>query len=1734
MKRRIVGLLAALMLIFTSVQAQTSLGTAPNGTFSANDIEYWIGEGDSKIGIIVMYDDDKLEHQNIAFGYRWSGSAKTLTQIFEDINSSDEKFNIDFTSSYGGYVNNFYLDLDEDQTFEYEFSDDCSWMSIYSSMTSVWDFSKSFSGGEWVSIECGYSSNAGSAEYWALSVSDDGCKSVKDLAVSSITTNSAVISFTDALETNDYVLYWKSESDNDFTSQALTQTSYTLTNLESNTLYSYYIQNNCNNGLTKESSQKTFRTKCLTMASSQLPYTETFDTYVDALPYCWDFVYTASGTNYPQTTIANPHSSPRCLKISSQNTSAYSVCQGLDDDIDMTDLKISLWARSIATTAADTTFKIGLVSNADAEDFEELATITPTTSWKQYEIFLSNKTFDATKRYIAIKSENNGYRSMFIDDFTISEVSNCEHPWITDVEISAGEDNATVKITIASAKENDNDFYVCYKKAGGEADSIEVNDKTATLELDLAANYDIWVRTICAGGEVSDVFEVKTIKTPCASISIPYVENFNSYGNNQVVDCWTKSTSGTVQTATYQPYEGNACLSITGGYSGSKTYFALPYLKDSADITNVRLSFYGKGYGAERNIEVGIMTDATDVSTFYTVKELTLVKDQWTKYDVDFSEYTYQGRYVAIMYKSTGSYQTSYYDSIVLSYVPSCDKPADIILTADNEDAKAVNVAFTAPEGSDTWNLYYKTAEEDDYSSIMIYENPYKLENLTLKSDYTIYMTTVCGNKESEVSNTVTYQTLCYAEAIDEFPYTVDFENNSLRCLNQITLGTNEITWKETETTNGYFTGYNSSAEGEKFLILSGNGAHAMLVLPKLNLTSLTNPVVSFYNIQKKYGVSLDTLTVLYRTDEAQEWVTLKKFADEIADWTLQYIELPNPSTQYQIAFEGTYKGGRGVAIDSISVSDYVCNPIVVEIEDSLCQGSTYTLYDNEYTDTGIYTIQRTGIFNCDTTINLTLTYKQPYDSVMIVKLCEGSVLSVNGEDYADEGEFEITVSSNESCDTNIHLSIIKVYPSDTTIDLTLSEGDKVVIADEEFSEQGNFVRTIINADGCDSTITINIIVNSSLDPQKANSINKDDSSIVAWAIGVEVERDANVTDGNYYDAVGKTQNTEYVSLANGGKATVTFDRLIQNEYGFDFVVFSHGNMINTAFVEVSSDGENYFRFPAASMATDNETAYTGDMYTNLAGVYNTGYGIAFDLDDLEDNADLDKYAVRYVRVIGVKSGVDTDSASNIIYDAATTGFLFAGIGVINGGEPYQVADMSGLLTTSESYEIVNASTNGAYLDNSNYVKDYVSAGMNFQGIGYDTYGWIMSISWGPSNLTKLASNGYYISSAQAGMDGKGDTYLQAFYSNFAGTIEHCSAKKEDGSEFWPQGVYVSHTNSSFTYTGTTNDGQAGYHKIVATGYDENGQQVGTTSVNITENGTPFKDWRWLDLSSLGEVSKVVFSLESNYANSWGLLIPAYFCIDNFVYTNSDPHSAITGKTTIKATICANSSYTFAGKELTQSGTYTDTLTTTDGADSIVVLKLTVEELNSVTLNAEVCYGEVFTFNGKTYTSSQTIIDTVSATEGCDTVYTVNLTILDKITADTSVTISPEELPYQFGGQTFNGAGDYELVLKAENGCDSTLTLHLNVQQGLNDAGNTAEITLYPNPAKDVIFIENVVCSTEHITINIYDINGKLVLSETKQNATSYILNTTLLQSGVYYMRITADNINKTLKFIKE
>ncbi len=88
--------------------------------------------------------------------------------------------------------------------------------------------------------------------------------------------------------------------------------------------------------------------------------------------------------------------------------------------------------------------------------------------------------------------------------------------------------------------------------------------------------------------------------------------------------------------------------------------------------------------------------------------------------------------------------------------------------------------------------------------------------------------------------------------------------------------------------------------------------------------------------------------------------------------------------------------------------------------------------------------------------------------------------------------------------------------------------------------------------------------------------------------------------------------------------------------------------------------------------------------------------------------------------------------------------------------------------------------------------------------------------------------------------------------------------------------------------------------------------------------------------------------------------------------------------------------------------------------------------------------------DGVTYTASNnTAIFNAANAGSCDSVYTLNLTILNSTKLDTVMTVCESQLPIALGGSTISSDSTFTLVNAA--GCDSVVTVKLNVVPTLRD-----------------------------------------------------------------------------------
>ena len=177
----------------------------------------------------------------------------------------------------------------------------------------------------------------------------------------------------------------------------------------------------------------------------------------------------------------------------------------------------------------------------------------------------------------------------------------------------------------------------------------------------------------------------------------------------------------------------------------------------------------------------------------------------------------------------------------------------------------------------------------------------------------------------------------------------------------------------------------------------------------------------------------------------------------------------------------------------------------------------------------------------------------------------------------------------------------------------------------------------------------------------------------------------------------------------------------------------------------------------------------------------------------------------------------------------------------------------------------------------------------NYTGYGY----WGGFTASNRTDLNQTGLNAQYTAVTGCGYDGS--TQYAVAYTYGVQTDVYAA----DGQSHTVTGCYI--TNNLWAYQdvlqgsmgqtpfGGLSGDDPDWFKLTATGKNASGQTVGTLDFYLADYR--FEDnsqdyvldtWEWFDLSPLGPVATISFSLSSTKSNYGGMITPAYFCMDNF------------------------------------------------------------------------------------------------------------------------------------------------------------------------------------------------------------------------------------------------------------
>ena len=709
------------------------------------------------------------------------------------------------------------------------------------------------------------------------------CAEPSGLITNSVTAYSAVVTW-NVLDGNIYdLLYWPANGDTVVVAGAsLNDGVYSLDNLTPNTAYGWTVRTDCGDG----SYANAFTTLSFTTPNVPvaLPYEQDFETDPGSIT---DFTLTTNSSNAwiigsatfapedPTDDTETGHS----LYISNDgssyaatyedyssytNTNAYAIldAQFPENAVEWHisfDYKVPCTSSSYAYMSVYLVDASTDISTGSAPQGVNLSgQLNGVTNWTHADYILPNVTSSAKK--IVFYWYNSYYAYYYasgepaaIDNIEITSNS-CAQPSGLAVTDLASDEATLTWVENGTATS----WTVYWKEVGSEDDyTVESADDTAVTLYNLTPNtyYEFYVVAGCN----SNPTPVFTFLTPNVSVELPYNRTFEEGDDNPVTEFTLQGTGDNqwaVGTATFKPEDVNDPTEtghslyisndngVTNNYNTSNTSYAYAILDV---VFNESLEYHldfdyktmGEGgYSIYDYLSVYIMDNNVEVPTNAVPSGTALLFQQydvsdWTHVDLLLENVAGSSKKIVFFWKNDytmGTNPPAAIDNISIQGF-SCAAPSNLSVT--DITASSATLHWQENGSATVWNVYYRPVGGSDWTMETVTNESLEITGLGGNTTYEIYVTADCSGEESSPSTTATFRTLCGDDGITVAagaPWFEDFEgytSSSFICWETpVTYTANNGTFPMVY--RNYGESCHSGVNSAEF-----KGTEAMLVLPE-------------------------------------------------------------------------------------------------------------------------------------------------------------------------------------------------------------------------------------------------------------------------------------------------------------------------------------------------------------------------------------------------------------------------------------------------------------------------------------------------------------------------------------------------------------------------------------------------------------------------------------------------------------------------------------------------------------------------------------------------------------------------------------------------------------------------------------------------------------------------------------------------------------------------------------
>ncbi len=737
-------------------------------------------------------------------------------------------------------------------------------------------------------------------------------------------------------------------------------------------------------------------------------------------------------------------------------------------------------------------------------------------------------------------------------------------------------------------------------------------------------------------------------------------------------------------------------------------------------------------------------------------------------------------------------------------------------------------------------------------------------------------------------------------------------------------------------------------------------------------------------------------------------------------------------------------------SVDTLNLVIQVVIPSFTNV--AVCSNDLpYTWNGNTYNTAGTYAVTLTSVFGCDSIANLNLAVGAFATSTTNLTICSDQLpFAWNGNNYDSSGTYTATLVSSTGCDSIATINLL-VYPVGTsTTDLSICNAQLPFSWNgNTYSSGGTYSATLTSSNGCDSIATLHLAVSSFLTSTTNLSIcnNQLPYTWNGTSCPAPGTYTATLTTNAGCDSIATLNLT--VSPVQTSITDVNICNT-QLPYNWNGNNYNSGGTYNVTLISsggCDSIATLNLNVGTAVTSTTDLTICTNQLPFTWNGNSYPGAG-SFPVLLTSSNG-CDSIAVLNLVVTDILTSTTNVSlcSSQLPYqwngnNYSTPGTYSVTMHNANGCDSVPILSLTIAPYVTSTTDLIICNNELPYTWNGNTYNGAGTYSVLLAGTGACDSLATLNLTVSPqitsTTNTAICNNGFPYS-------WNGNSYATAgSYQVTLTSTGGCDSLATLNLSEIP--ITTSTTNLSIctnqlpytwngnsypsagTYTVTLTS-SAGCDSIATLILFANATVASTTDVVICSNQLPYS-WNGNTYSANGTYTVTLTSSSG---------------CDSIATLNLTANATVASTTNIS--ICDNQlPYTWNGNNYSTSGIYTVTLTSSSGCDSIATLNLVANSVVSSTTNINTCVDELpYTWNGNSYSTGGTYTVTLTSSSGCDSIATLILLANATTTSNTAVSICNNQLPYNWNGNNYPVAGIYNITLTSSSGCDSIATLDLSV-----------------------------------------------------------------------------------------